>query len=160
MNRRTGFTLVEVLLVIAVMALCAGLLVSGAADLLRTKEPRADEIFWQAVTAARQLALERDRTVVFRYDKDKHQLVWSADPEDPHRLAFPGRLLELLPVAGQGTVLIGGQLTETGSVSLVRFFPDGGCDPFRAQLTDSKDRRTVLAIDPWTCAPMIAATSP
>ena len=92
-----------------------------------------------------------------RYDQEKHTLAWAAGPETARSLTYPGRLLEFLPVTGSGTVLIGGQLAETGSLALIRFFPDGSCDAFRAQLTDDTGRRVVLAIDQWTCAPMLAA---
>ncbi len=159
-RHRRGFTLIEILLVVALLGLGALLLVNGVTDITRVREPRSDEIFWQGVTAARQLALETDQTVSFRYDRDKRLLTWSAGPESLHSLAFSGRLLEFLPVTGQGTVLIGGQLAETGSLTVVRFYPDGGCDAFRAQLTDASDHRTVLAIDPWTCAPMLTTAAP
>ena len=156
--RPAAFTLIEVLLVIALLGLGAMLMVNGASDLIRTREPRPDEIFWEAVTSARQLALEGNQTVVFKYDKEKHALSWSAKPEANHTLAYPGYLLEFLPVIEQGTVLIGGQLTETTVLKRVRFYGDGGCDAFRAQLTDAKGHRATLAIDPWTCAPIIATT--
>ena len=57
----------------------------------------------------------------------------------------------------QGMILLGGQLTETDAIKFVKFYPDGSCDSFRAQLLDNTDRRAVLAIDPWTCAPILAA---
>ncbi len=157
-QRRAAFTLIEILLVVALLGIIAFTFVSGAADLFRTKEPRAEEIFWQGVIAARQLALESDQTVTLRFDLEKHQLVWTAAGSTATQtLAFPGKQLEFLPVTTQGMVLLGGQLTETDSIKFVRFYPDGGCDAFRVQLVDAADRRAVLAIDPWTCAPMIAA---
>ena len=155
---RAGFTLVEILLVIALLGLGAMLTINGAADLLRTRAPRPDEIFWQSVTSARQLALERNQPVLFRYDKEKHTLGWGLTADSLHTVPFPGPQLEFLPVNEQGTILIGGQLTETGALGRVRFYGDGGCDAFRVQLTDSAGHRTVLAIDPWTCAPILAAT--
>jgi type II secretory pathway pseudopilin PulG len=159
-RRRAAFTLVEVLLAVGILGFVAFLFVSSAADLFRTTEPRPDEVFWQAVTAARQLALESNQTVTLRYDQEKRVLLWTAGPDTGHTLAFPGPLLEFLPVTEQGTILLGGQLAETGSLKLVRFYPDGGCDAFRVQLTDAAGRRTVLSIDPWTCAPVLAAPTP
>jgi len=156
-GRRTAFTLVEILLVISLLGMIALVLVNSASDLFRSHEPRPDDVFWSAVTAARQLALEGSQTVTLRYDQEKRTLTWAAAPETARSLTYPGRLLEFLPVTGSGTVLLGGQLAETGSLPLIRFFPDGSCDAFRAQLTDATGRRVVLAIDQWTCAPMLAA---
>ena len=159
-QRRAAFTLIEILLVVALLGLLAVGFVTGAADLFRTKEPRADEIFWQTVTAARQLALESDQAVTLRYDSEKHLLAWAVLGTTPEQiLAFPGKQLEFLPVSTQGMILLGGQLTETDSIKSVRFYADGGCDAFRVQLVDANDRRAVLAIDPWTCAPMLVATA-
>ena len=148
------------LLAIAIIGFVAFLFVSSAADLFRTTDPRPDEVFWQGVTAARQQALETNQIVVLRYDPDRRTLAWVGGPDTAHALPFPGRLLEFLPVTEQGSILLGGQLTETGSLKLIRFYPDGGCDACRIQLTDAAGRRTVLAIDPWTCAPMLAAATP
>ncbi len=159
-RRRTAFTLIEVLLAVAILGFVALLFISSAADIFRTTEPRPDEVFWQGVTAARELALESNQTVIFRFDLEKRSLVWNIGPEAGHTLAFPGHSLEFLPVTEQSTILLGGQLAETGGLKLIHFYPDGGCDAFRAQLTDANNRRTVLSIDPWTCAPVLAATAP
>jgi prepilin-type N-terminal cleavage/methylation domain-containing protein len=152
-----GFTLIEVLLAVGILGFVSFLFVSSAADLFRSSELRPEDVFWQGVTASRQLALDSNRVVTLRYSADKRSLVWSAGADPVRSLAFPGRQLEFLPIAEQATVLLGGQLTETGSIKAVRFYPDGGCDAFRAQLTDATGRRTLLAIDPWTCAPMLTA---
>lgn len=157
-QRRIAFTLVEVLLVVALLGLVAFAFVNSAADLFRSREPQADEIFWDAVTAARQAALEGNQTVTLRYDGEKRELGWrGAEASSAKALSFPGKQLEFLPAISQGTVLLGGQLAETGAVKLVRFYPDGCCDAFRVRLTDAAGRVAVLGIDPWTCAPMLAA---
>jgi prepilin-type N-terminal cleavage/methylation domain-containing protein len=158
-NRRAAFTLLEVLLAVAVLGFVSLLFVNGASDLFRSTELRADDIFWQGVSSSRQLALDSDRTVSLTYNAEKHLLVWAAGQDAPRSLAFPGKLLEFLPAVSQGSVLIGGQLAETGEVKVVRFYADGGCDAFRAQLTDAAGHRQVLSIDPWTCAPVIPAVA-
>lgn len=159
-RRRAAFTLVEVLLVVALLGLVAFAFVNSAADLFRSREPRADDVFWDAVTAARQLALEGNQTVILRYDAEKHVLAWSGAGTSPAKtLPFPGRQLEFLPVVSQGSILLGGQLTETDSIKLVRFYSDGCCDAFRVQVTDAAGRLIIQGIDPWTCAPMLASLS-
>jgi prepilin-type N-terminal cleavage/methylation domain-containing protein len=154
-QRRGAFTLVEILLVVALLGIIATAFISSAADMFRSKEPRIDDVFWQGVTAARQLALDSNQIVVLRYDEEKHQLAWAGELAAGNTLVFPGKQLQFLPVVAQGMILLGGQLTETDAIKLVRFYPDGCCDAFRAQLVDNTDRRSVLNIDPWTCAPVI-----
>lgn len=154
-ERRAAFTLVEVLLVVALLGFIAFAFVNSAADLFRSREPRADDAFWGAVTAARQLALEGNQTVLLRYNEEKHFIEWGAGTEPVKTMPFPGRMLEFLPMVTQGTILLGGQLRETDSIKVVRFYPDGCCDAFRIQLTDPSGRLSMLGIDPWTCAPML-----
>jgi prepilin-type N-terminal cleavage/methylation domain-containing protein len=62
-QRGAAFTLVEVLVVVALLAVAATAFLGGASNLFRAREPRADDTFWQAVNAARQLALESNQKV-------------------------------------------------------------------------------------------------
>ena len=156
---RAAFTLIEILLVVALLGFIGAAFVNSAADLFRSREPRADDAFWDAVTHARQLALEGNRIVTLRYDAEKRVLAWSAGADPARTLPYPGKLLEFLPVTTGGVVLLGGQLTETDSIKSVRFYPDGCCDGFRIQITDAAGRLTVQGIDPWTCAPMLVSLS-
>lgn len=158
-RRRAAFTLVEVLVVVAIIGVIATVFISSASDLFRAKEIRADDAFWRGVTAARQLALDSNQIVVLRYDEEKHQLKWAGETVAGSTLAYPGKQLQFLATSAQGFVLLGGQLSETDPLKVVRFYPDGACDGFRAQLVDGADRRMVLAVDPWTCAPIVTATN-
>jgi prepilin-type N-terminal cleavage/methylation domain-containing protein len=152
-----GFTLIEIILVIGLLALVSALFVGGASDWLRARERTPEDVFWQAVSEARQLALRRDETVVFRYDEKSRALRWG-EGEAAGAAAWPGRAVELLPAQETSAVLLGGSLVETGRLTEVRFHPDGSCDPFRAMLTEADGRRRTLTLDPWTCAPMLPAT--
>lgn len=158
-QRRAAFTLVEVLVVVALIGIAATAFMSNTADLFRAKEIRADDAFWQGVTGARQLALDSNQIVVLRYDEEKHQLKWTGETAAGSTLAYPGKQLQFLATNAQGFVLLGGQLSETDPLNFVRFYPDGACDGFRAQLVDNADRRMVLAVDPWTCAPIVTGSS-
>ena len=158
-QRRAAFTLVEVLVVVALIGIAATAFMANTTDLFRAREPRADDVFWQGVTAARQLALDSNQIVVLRYDEEKHQLKWSGENVTGSVLSYPGKQLQFLATSAQGFVLLGGQLTETDPLKFVRFYPDGACDGFRAQLVDKTDKRMVLSVDQWTCAPIVTAAN-
>ena len=145
-----GFTLVEVLLVLALLVLFATLLLPGVNSILHEIEARTPEQrFGRLVLEARQRALETGRTIELRYDRETRRFrvgpAWSE--------ALPPEVQwELLPAMQGPTVLIGGQLVATGELRRVRFFPDGTCDPFRLQIREQSASPRLLVADPWTCA--------
>lgn len=157
---RRGFSLLEILLVVALLALLATLLVAGSARLLSTRPLTAEDHFWQTVNKAREWALLHNQEVRLSFD-----------PKERHfRLTGSGGEAQILPVALAGevfidflstqqsrqSILIGGQLLETQTLPFVTFYRDGTCSPFRVQLRTGGAARQ-LAIDPWTCAPMLKA---
>lgn len=148
---RRGFTLIEILLVLALLSLLVGLFIGGASDFFRAQEKSMSDIFWDSVQAARLQAVEGDRTIEMRYDEKKHQLRWGAG-ETAASAAWPGKGLEFLPAERGDTVLIGGQLKETSKMQVVRFYADGCAENFRAQLTGPDGRISYVEIDQWTCA--------
>lgn len=151
---RRGFTLIEILLVLALLSLLLALFIVGASNLFRSQEKTMNDVFWEAVQAARLQAVEGDRTVELRYDDKKNLLRWGSG-ETAATQAWPGKKLEFIPVEKRDTMLLGGQLVETGGMTVVRFFADGCVENFRAQLTAADGRISHLEIDPWTCAPII-----
>lgn len=156
--RHAGFTLIELLLVLGLLSLIATLFVGGAGDWLRAREQTPEDLFWKSVSEARQLALRNDAIVTMRYDPDKHCVRWN-DGEDAHTVPWPekGKLDFFQLTQDTGAILLGGVLQETGRTMAVHFYPDGSCDPFRAQVTDPQGHRRTLQIDPWTCAPILSA---
>ena len=149
-----AFTLLEVVLVIALLGVLGGLFISGGSELFRARERTATDVFWQAVQAARLQAVQEDVTVELRFDEKNLQVVWTT-AVTTHELDWPGKKLEFLPVGQNDFVLLGGQLVGTGGPAMVRFYADGGMDRFRAQLTDAGGNVTRLDLDPWTCAPVL-----
>ncbi len=152
---RAGFTLIELLLAIALLGLIAFLFISGTSDLFRAQEKTADDVFWQAVQAARLRAVQDDLTVDLRYDEKLRQLQWSANGTSAV-LDWPGKSVEFFPLNQRDTILLGGQLLDAGHIPVVHFYADGATDRYRVQLTDSSGRVTRLEIDPWTCAPIVS----
>ena len=155
--RRRGFTLIEIILVLAVVVLLATLLIPGVNSMLRAMSgDEPDRIFWDAVTASRELALTSNRTVLLRFDKEKRQLQWG-EGGGAQQKNFPvGIALQFLQTRSSGSsILIGGQLIETQEMPLVRFYADGTCDTFRAQILHPPAAPQLIAIDPWTCASVV-----
>jgi prepilin-type N-terminal cleavage/methylation domain-containing protein len=157
-SRRRAFTLLELLLALALLALVTGLFITGGRELLRAREPGAVDVFWQAVQAARQQAIQSETTVTLRYDARAGRIVWG-DVGEPHGLDLPARNLEFLREGVRDTVLIGGRLVDTATLPAVRFHPDGTIDRFRVQLTDQEGRVVQLELDPWTAAPVVRPAS-
>lgn len=173
--RRRGFTLLEILLTLALIGLLSAFLVGGSARLLSTRGATPAEVFWQAVAEARRTALQSGREVRLRFDAETRAfLLLDSEAPPPGPLGEPPaaeRPLRRFPVnpelagdlevdflgaAAQGAnaILVGGVLLEARSLPHATFFPDGTCAPFRAQLARAGGR-SVLRVDPWTCAPVL-----
>ena len=173
--RRRGFTLLEILLTLALIGLLAAFLVGGSARLLSTRGATPTEVFWQAVAEARRTALKSGREVRLSFDRETRAFLL-LDSEAPPPAA-PGeppateRALRRFPVSpelagdlevdflgaatqGANAILVGGVLLEARSLPHATFFPDGTCASFRAQLARAGGR-SVLRVDPWTCAPVL-----
>lgn len=152
----SGFTLVETLLVLAVIALLAALLLPGVNSLLRTvggEEP--DRVVWDAITAAREQALTTNRTVWLRFDPKPRLLTWGDGAGARHRELPVGTSLQFLQPQEGSFIMVGGVLIDTLEVPAVRFYSDGTCDRFRIQLRQGTNPPQVTAVDPWTCAPIL-----
>ena len=154
---RRAFTLLEILLAIALIGLLAGVLVTGSVNLLSDKPATPEDVFWKAVRQSRATALTAEREVRLSFD-DKQQAFVLDDGSAPQVLVVPpapGLTVDFLsPSAGRSSVLIGGDLVDTQTVPSVSFYPDGTCSPFRAQFRTGGAPH-VLNVDPWTCAPVL-----
>ncbi len=150
-----AFTLVETILALAVITLLGALLLPGVNSILKAiqQEP-PDRLFWSIVTTAREEALISARTVKLRFDGRNKLLAWGDGTHRQRKLPAGISIKFLQPRRGS-TILLGGLLVETNEMPLVRFYPDGTCDRFRAQIFRDKAPLQIIAVDPWTCAPMI-----
>lgn len=160
-----AFTLLEVLLALAIIGLIAGALVSGSARILDNQATSPDEVFWKAVEEARKMALKSEREVTLRYvnqpEAGKGFVVAGEGGSKPFMIPSPGDLevTLLAPQKGGGLVVIAGTVIETQNVDHVTFFPDGTCSAFRVQFFQNGGVRSA-SVDPWTCAPALTQVDP
>lgn len=148
-----GFTLVEILLVLALLALGGAVLLPAAGSILRNSRSGSPEDTVSTVfQQVRREAVLSGREVTLRFESDRQRFAWG---ESAARIGSEGTRLRvdfLRPGPGSA-VLIAGRLVETSAVPALRFFPDGTCEPVRVQLRMGEGAARVLSIDPWTCAP-------
>ena len=173
-----GFTLLEVLLSIAIIALVASVLIAGSTALLNEKPVTAHEVFWKAVQEARKTALKAEHEIRLKFDMDRKQFVLidglapattPADgtaPEEKPLKQFPipaatssDLSVDFLAPSAKGgsAILVGGVLIESRTIKYVSFFSDGTCSAFRAQFFRNGGT-SLVSIDPWTCAPVLTPT--
>jgi prepilin-type N-terminal cleavage/methylation domain-containing protein len=153
-----GFTLIEILLVVALIGLIGWIFISGSTALLADKGASQDDQFWTACGAARKEALEERLNVVMSYDARGRNFVLS-DGASVKTLPVKGPedlTIDFHPVGSDSSssVLIGGTLVETEALAAVTFYSDGTCTPFRVQLRVNNAAH-LLSVDPWTCAPIL-----
>jgi len=157
-----AFTLLEMLLTLALIALLAGALIGGSSALLAEKPPSADDVFWSTVRTARKTALNAEQDLNLRYDEKTK--AFQLTPPDGNIQSFPipvmgaGNDLIVEFLAAQktgGSILLGGTVVETEPLSGgVTFYADGTCSPFRLQIRVNGGAH-IIAIDPWTCSPVL-----
>lgn len=160
MLSKRAFTLLEVLLVLALIGLLAGVLVTGGARLLSSEPQTPEEVFWAAVQEARTAALKTETEVALEFssDQERGKAFMLLTPSGPKSFPVPAagdlEVTFLSAAKGGNLVMVGGTVLETSEVKTVSFYPDGTCSPFRVQFFGRGETRTI-GIDPWTCAPVL-----
>lgn len=157
-SSRRAFTLLEILVVLALVGLLTGVLVVGANRMLSRGPATPEQIFWETVDATRRYALQKDVNVRLSFDEKARSLVpAAADGAKLPTTPLPeGIKVEFLSAStGGNSILLGGERVETSTVPAVTFYSDGTCSPFRVQLRGATGVLQVLEIDPWTCAPVL-----
>lgn len=144
--RTGGFTLLEIVVVLALFGLVSALLLGGSGSLLRAiGREDVENTTLNAIASARYEAVLAGRTLELRLDEKTRVLEWGAG-----RATLAGEdTVRLLPPVQTSAVLIGGRLEEA-AIGSVRFHADGTCDPFRVEIVRGQTGR-ILVIDPWTC---------
>lgn len=160
---RSGFSMVEILLVIALIGVLASIFVLNFDVLLRQNETGSlEQAFWKASSEARNLALFERRPQDLRYDPETTAYLIGGGEE---AVRFPvntsdwteGVETEVLfnqSLTDDSFKLVGGKLITERQVPFVRFFPDGTCMPFVLSIRVDEDVRTI-EIDPWSGAELL-----
>ena len=152
-----AFTLIEILLAVALLGLLSAVMVSVATNLTDARPRSPEDFFWEAARTARRTALISETDVRLSYDsKEKAFVLSSQKGEQRFPLTATRELtVDLLQARSSGgSILIGGQLVDTQTLPSVSFYADGTCSPFRVQFRETGAAR-IVAIDPWTCAPVL-----
>jgi general secretion pathway protein H len=131
MRREAGFTLIEILVVLAIVAVVLGVLIGRGPVRSRGLETRAAAgALAQSLRAARAQAIAGDQTVTVAIDPARH--AFAADGTQP-RLIDPTLQLTVLPPAIQGP----------GTTRLIRFAADGSSTGGHVLLGNGKRRLDV-----------------
>jgi general secretion pathway protein H len=69
---RAAFTLLEILLVIALIGMITGVFIVGAVGIADSKPPSTEDVFWQAVNGCRRQALMSGHEVTLRFAKGEN----------------------------------------------------------------------------------------
>ncbi|MCX6918155.1 MAG: prepilin-type N-terminal cleavage/methylation domain-containing protein [Verrucomicrobia bacterium] len=156
---RSGFTLLETLLVLGLISMLAAVLIGGSASLLKgTARDDPESALMALLQTVRRQAVEQAKVIELKPDIE-------ADGEDAILTYAWHNQKETLPVSGdtrvkiiapevKEAILLGGQVEER-ALTRIRFYPDGTCDRMRVEIIRNQARR-VIPIDPLTCAPLPA----
>lgn len=161
---RGGFTLLEILLALALLGLLSAVLIGGGAKLFSEQPVTPDELFWKAAGEARLEALKTGHDVrlasVDDPDHGKRLVMTSAGGSKEFPLNGPGELtVSFLPVeaVAGGSAILAGQVVELQSLPFVTFYEDGTCSGFRVQVRVGVASHTI-SLDRWTCAPILLSS--
>lgn len=144
---RSGFSLIEIIVALALIALVAGLFVGNLESILQGLGPDPiDQQLHKAVQEARYHAAARKEGVRLRYDADAAAFILETETGteieqrptgyDPKTESIEISFFQRLP--GRG--LRGTQRSEQVPINAVRFLPDRSSTPFSAEIRTDQDR--------------------
>mgnify|MGYP002067743352 CR=1 FL=1 len=163
-NRRSlspvrGFSLIEILLVIGLIALAAGMILTNVIGIAeRSDEIPTDQVLKSAIRSARLEAARSRQTTELGYDEETGQLAVYIDSSEPilfelgENFGKNGRgkiLFRLIPPA-QGTEKYPDPYEDGIETSRVRFAPDRSSQPFSAEIDYGIGSPELLAFDPFS----------
>lgn len=150
-----GFTLLEIIIVVAMIGLMSAVVVGGATSLLREGPVTLEDSLGNAMASARRLAVTEMAEVRLEFDSTRRQFhcSWPGGSQDIDPEIEGSIQVDFLDRNSDSAMLLGGTVVGTDTLPFVSFYADGTCSAFRAQLRSGGPAR-VVDYDPWTCAPM------
>jgi Tfp pilus assembly protein FimT len=154
-NASSGFTLLEILLVFALMALTASVMIANFTTFLDFDANAApEETLYAAIRAARFEAASKRQITSLRFDKEAGALVLSSGENFSLNAEFGEegrseiRFYLVSPAEGLGTFpkAIDSRL-ETKEI---RFAPDRSSSPFVVEIDTNQGSPTRMAFDPFS----------
>lgn len=165
-GRNGGFTLIEIVLTIALLGLLTGVFVLNISSMLRDTNIRSlENEYWRAIDSARSKAVYQQKPYTVEWlPKEAAFVVSSSGETERFELdtsefdgAEVGALFE--EIAPENSyVLIRGELVAKREVATVVFYPDGTCTPFTVELWVG-DYVNRFQMDPWTGAQLVDPTA-
>lgn len=174
--RRGAFTLLEILIVLALIGLLSGVVVTGLDRMMNPGPESPAQAFWHAARSARRYALQHETDVRLSYDKDTGELKATAldgtelppvkAPDGTDLVFISGLVAPTAATNGTNALvakLFSSSITVGGDepVDSVTFYRDGTCTLFRVQVetggAGQNSAGGIIQVDPWTCSPMLVA---
>lgn len=160
---RRGFTLLEVLLVLALIGSLAGVFVIGIQAVARTTPGDAlESAFWSAMRDARDTAVQTRVTQAVSFDLEELEFVVEGGghlKSSAVSLDVPiesGKIeavfTQVLPT--NSFTLVRGRLVTEREIPTMLVYPDGTCQPVTVEFRYPGGPRRI-SIDPWTCAELL-----
>jgi type II secretory pathway pseudopilin PulG len=152
---RVGFTIIEIVLVLALMAVAASVVIANfVAFADRGGELSAEETLHSAIRSARFQAASSRRTAELRFDKETGSLTVSSGTTHPLSANFganeAGEIRFFLVPPTTGLSSFPDPADSRLETKVLRFAPDRSSTPFVAEIDSGRGTPQRLVFDPFS----------
>lgn len=152
---RAAFTIIEIVLVLALMAVAASVVIANFVSFAdRSGELSAEETLHSAIRAARFQAASTRLTTELRFDKETGSLTVGSDTKFPLSENFgetePGEIRFFLVPPTTGLSKFPDPSETRLETTVLRFAPDRSSSPFVAEIDSGRGTPQRLVFDPFS----------